>query len=149
MSRMFSIIGDGNVRRNMTGLNVASRECMKSAQVIDYVAPGSLDDAFKEIRPESTVCIFAALTDLLLTGGDSGTIFAAIDPILDSFRSKAFSLCTSRPNLEVNHYYNSWVTYIVIILCHFTFDSLTIILLVRFRNFRNILILSHQKIVKG
>ena len=43
MSRLISIIGDGNVRRNMTGLNVASREAMKSAQVIDYAAPTSFD----------------------------------------------------------------------------------------------------------
>ena len=75
---LFSIIGDGNVRRNMTGLNIASRESMKAAQVIDYAAPGSFDDAFKEIRPESTVCIIAALTDLLLSGGGGGTVFASI-----------------------------------------------------------------------
>ena len=101
MARLVSIIGDGNVRRNMTGLNVASRETMKNAQVIDYVAPGSFDAAFKEIRPDSTVCIIAALTDLLLSGGDSGTIFATIDPILNSFRTKVFDLCATRPNLEV------------------------------------------------
>ena len=101
MAPLFSIIGDGNVRRNMTGLNIASRESMKAAQVIDYAAPSSFDDAFKEIRPESTVCIIAALTDLLLSGGGGGTIFATIDPILDSFRTKTFNLCASRPTLEV------------------------------------------------
>ena len=31
VSRLFTIIGDSNVRRNMTGLNVASREAMKKA----------------------------------------------------------------------------------------------------------------------
>ena len=46
MARLISIIGDGNVRRNMTGLNVASRESMKKAQIIDYAAPSSFDDAF-------------------------------------------------------------------------------------------------------
>ena len=106
MAPLFSIIGDGNVRRNMTGLNIASRKTMTTAQVIDYVAPGSLDNAFKEIRPDSTVCIIAALTDLLLSGGDSGTVFATIDPILDSFRAKTFNLCTSRPNLEVRTFIN-------------------------------------------
>ena len=102
MARLISIIGDGNVRRNMTGLNVASRESMKKAQVIDYLAPNSLDDAFKEIRAESTVCIIAATTDLLLSGGDSGTIFATIDPILTALRNKLYSLCTNRPELEVS-----------------------------------------------
>ena len=35
MSRLISIIGDANVRRNMAGLNVSSRDAMKNAQVID------------------------------------------------------------------------------------------------------------------
>ena len=100
MSRLISVIGDGNVRRNMTGLNVASRENMKNAQVIDYIPPASFDSAFNEVRAESTVCIIAALTDLLLSGGDSGTIFASIDPILTAFRSKVFSFCAARPNLQ-------------------------------------------------
>ena len=102
MARLISIIGDGNVRRNMTGLNVASRESMKKAQIIDYTAPSSFDDAFKEIRAESTVCIIAAVTDLLLSGGDSGTIFSTVDPILNAFRNKVYSLCTTRPDLEVS-----------------------------------------------
>ena len=104
MSRLISIIGDGNIRRNMTGLNIASRESMKKAQVIDHVAPNSFDGAFKEIRAESTVCIIAATTDLLLSGGDGGTIFATIDPILDAFRTKVYSLCTARPDLEVSYH---------------------------------------------
>ena len=104
MSRLISIIGDGNVKRNMTGLNIASRENMKKAQVIDYVAPNSFDDAFREIREESTVCIIAATTDLLLSGGDTGTIYSTIDPILAAFRNKVFNLCTTRPTLEVCYF---------------------------------------------
>ena len=100
--RLFSVLGDSNVIQNMTTLNMASRESMKKAQVIDHVVPGSFDQAFKEIRPESTVCIIAALTDLLLSGGDGGTIYATIDPILASFRDKVYNLCTTRPDLEVN-----------------------------------------------
>ena len=105
MARLISIVGDGNVKRNMTGLNTASRESMKNAQVINYVAPASFDDAFREIRPESTVCIIAALTDLLLSGGDGGTIFSSIDPILTSFRTRVFALCNSRPDLQARHVY--------------------------------------------
>ena len=55
MSRLISIVGDANVYRNMTGMNVASRESMKNAQVINCVPPASFDAAFQEIRPESEV----------------------------------------------------------------------------------------------
>ena len=104
MSRLISIIGDGNVKRNMTGLNIASRESIKTAQVIGYVAPTSFDTVFREIRPESSICIIAALTDLLLAGGDGGTIFSSINPILTSFRTKVFALCTSRPDLQARYF---------------------------------------------
>ena len=100
MSRLFSIVGDANVSRNMTGLNMASREAMKTAQVINYSAPASFDAAFQEVRPEAQVCIIAALTDLLLSGGDAGTVFASIDPVLNSFRAKVIQLCSTRPALQ-------------------------------------------------
>ena len=101
ISRLFTIIGDGNVRRNMTGLNVASRETMKNAQIIDYLGVGSINVALQEVRPESQVCIVAAITDLLVSGGDCGTIFASIDPPLTSFRDRIVAFCTARPLLQV------------------------------------------------
>ena len=44
-SRIFSVIGDANVKRNMTSLNIASREVMKNAQVIDYLGVSPIDQA--------------------------------------------------------------------------------------------------------
>ena len=103
ISRLFTIIGDGNVRRNMTGLNVASRETMKNAQIIDYLGVGSINVALQEVRPESQVCIVAAITDLLVSGGDCGTIFASIDPPLTSLRDRIVAFCITRPTLQVCH----------------------------------------------
>ena len=74
VSRLFTIIGDANVRRNMTALNIASREAMKSAQIVDFNGEGSFDSALASVRSESSVCIVAAITDLLLSNGDCGTI---------------------------------------------------------------------------
>ena len=100
VSRLFSFIGDANVRRNMTGLNVASRESMKNAQIIDYTS-GSIDAAFQEVRPESNVCIVSAITDLILSGGDCGTIFASIDPALTDLHTRLSSFCVARPSMQV------------------------------------------------
>ena len=86
----------------MTGLNMASRDTMKNAQIIDYIAPASFDASFNQVRAEAEVCIIAALTDLILAGGDSGTISASIDPILLSFRTKLFDFCASRPALQAS-----------------------------------------------
>ena len=100
-AKLFSIIGDSNVRRNMTGLNVASREVMKSAEVIDYVLGTPFDQALAGVRAESSVLIVAALTDLIMTNGDCGTVSASIDPILSSIFTSISAFCNSRPTTQV------------------------------------------------
>ena len=100
--RFFSIIGDANVRRNMTGLNIASREVMKGSQVIDCDTMASLDAALGEVRSESTVLILASITEFLITGGFCGTIYSSIDPTLQSFSTKINSFCDHHPALQVN-----------------------------------------------
>ena len=100
-ARLISIIGDANVRRNMTGLNVASREAMKNAQVIDFLGLCPIDQALQEIRAESTIVIIAALTEPLVANGDCGTIFASIDPILTSLHHSISTFCSAHPTLQV------------------------------------------------
>ena len=104
-ARLFSIVGDANVRRNMTGLNIASRETMKTAQVIDYLGVVPIEQALAEVRAESSVCIVAAVTELLLSSGDCGTIFASIDPMLTSFFTSMTIFCRARPNVQVRFYF--------------------------------------------
>ena len=105
MSWLFSIVGDSNVRRNMTGLTMASREVMKTSQIIDCGSLSSLDAALGEVRKESNVCIVATITDFLLTSGDCGTISSAVDPVLDSFRGKLTAFCNARQDLQVRAFY--------------------------------------------
>ena len=59
--RLFTIIGDANVWRNLTGLNIASRESMKSAQVLDCVSFSKLDVALNDVRAESNILFLAAV----------------------------------------------------------------------------------------
>ena len=101
MSRLFSIVGDSNVRRNMTGLNTASRESMKSAQIIDCEALATFEAALNEVRAESNTCIIASMTVFVLSGGDCGTISSAVDPILDSVSRRLKQFCQARQDLQV------------------------------------------------
>ena len=103
-AKLFSIIGDSNVRRNMIGLYVASREVMKSAEVIDYVLGTPFDQALAGVRAESSVLIVASLTDLIMTNGDCGTVSASIDPILDSIFTSIAAFCNSRPTTQVRSF---------------------------------------------
>ena len=102
-SRIFSVIGDANVKRNMTSLNIASREVMKNAQVIDYLGVSPIDQALSDVRQESNICIVAALTEPLLANGDCGTINASVDPALTSIFTTLSRFCLSRQDLQVQN----------------------------------------------
>ena len=98
---MFSVIGDANITRNMTGLNVASREVMGNAQVLEGLTMATIDQALNDVRPESEALIIACITEFLLCGGDCGTIYSSIDPVLAAFSTKIKGFCAFRPQLKV------------------------------------------------
>ena len=101
MSRLISVVGDSNVRRNMTSLSMASRESMKSAEVIDCSLISSFTSALNSVRPESNLCIVACITEFLLLAGEHGTILATIDPVLADFSQKLSAFCSARQTLQV------------------------------------------------
>ena len=102
ISRLFTVIGDANFRRNMTGLNIASRESMKTAQLIDCVHLANLDKALQEVRAESSVLIIASMTEFIVSSGDCGTIFSSVDPVLADVATKLSGFCAFRPTLQVS-----------------------------------------------
>ena len=101
ISRVYTIIGDANVRRNMTNLNIASREIMKKAEVIDCIQLSSLDNALSQVRVETSILIVASITEFLLSGGDCGSIGSSIDHLLTAFASKVTGFCAVRPAVQV------------------------------------------------
>ena len=102
ISRLFTVIGDANFRRNMTGLNIASRESMKSAQLIDCVHLSTLDNALHQVRADSTVLVLASMTEFIVSSGDCGTIFSSVDPVLADVATKLSGFCAFRPTLQVS-----------------------------------------------
>ena len=101
MSRLIAVVGDSNVRRNMTSLNIASREAMKSAKVIDCASLSTLEASLLQVPQESNVCILAVITDFLLANGDCGTINSSINPVLDTFSKVVTHFCNARQDLQV------------------------------------------------
>ena len=99
--QLYSVLGDRNVTQNMTTLNMASRETMQKAQLITCPSLQNLQSALDQIRPESTVFIYAAITDHLLSAPDANTIYAMIDPIFCEVKERLFRLCLTRPDLQV------------------------------------------------
>ena len=99
--RIFSIIGDANIRRNMTQLNISSRDSMKTAQVIDCASLSTLDAALNDVRGEAVVLIVASVTEFIISNGFCGTVQSSIDPVFAAYVTKMCTFCAYRPQLQV------------------------------------------------
>ena len=101
VTNVYSIIGDLNIRRNMTAMNIASRQALATCQVIDCPQLNNLEGALASVRDTSTVCVFSAISELLASGPDRGTVQASVKHVLTSVASKLAILCRARPSLQV------------------------------------------------
>ena len=101
MAHIFTVIGDSNIRRNMTTMNMASRQAMAGCQVIDCPSFSELESSFASIRAESNVCVFQAVTHLLLSAPDLGTVQSTIDTLFNELSAKLIILCRARPDLTL------------------------------------------------
>ena len=101
ITSIYSVIGDSNIRRNMTSMNIASRQVMSDCQLIDCPPLSGLEEAFTSVRAESTVCVFQAMTQLLLHAADVGTFQSTIEALLHEVSTKIAVWCHARPALTV------------------------------------------------
>ena len=99
--RLFTIVGGVNVKRNMTSLNVESRSSMKNAQLLTVDQLSGIEAAFDQIKPESSVLIFAAFSEILTQAEFCGTILGTIDPVLNHVHDLLRALISSRSELKV------------------------------------------------
>ena len=100
-SQVYAIVGDSNVRRNMTAMNIASRESMTDAKVIDCKDSESLVQALRDVPSDVTVCLIQTITSFLVTVAFAGTVFGTVDPVLAEFTKIVRSFCTNRPSVQV------------------------------------------------
>jgi len=96
---VYTLIGDVNVKRNVTSLNMASRGVMKSAQFLDVGQLSSVSSVFSNVRQESNVCIFAGFTEFLSSVDYAGTVLGTIDPVLESLQLEIRSFCEARSSV--------------------------------------------------
>ena len=98
---LYSVVGDGNVRRNMTTMNSASRASMTSARIIDCTALNSLQQALAGVTNDTTVVIIQSLTSFLVDCNDTGSVYGTVDPVLTEFAGLVRDFCSSRSAVQV------------------------------------------------
>jgi hypothetical protein len=100
ITMVFTILGDTNIRRNVTSLNMESRELLKGSQVVDFKKFSEFESSVASIRAESTVCLIAGLTEALSSLSDAGSVLSTIDTPLSDFRDQLRGFASSRTGLH-------------------------------------------------
>ena len=97
----FSVIGDSNVRRNMTPFNIRDRPGMADAQVLSCSRLEVLPDALRSVRASSSILILACISNYLTSSEESSTTSDRVSAVISEFRQHVDSFCASRPTTLV------------------------------------------------
>ena len=86
MSRIFSLLGDSNIKRHMNHTNCRD-PAMSGCQVLPCGHLSILAESLKNVRSESNVVILACITNFITRSDESGSIANRADPIFHQVAS--------------------------------------------------------------
>ena len=99
-ARVFTIIGDSNVKRNISKTN--SRACpqMAGSQVLQCYRLQLLDEVLGQVRPESDVCILSCITNFLSSSEEDTMVSKRIEPVFEEFCAILSNVCATKPGVS-------------------------------------------------
>ena len=99
LSRVFSIVGDSNVKKNFSKTNARACPSMSGCQVLSCQKLELLEEALGKIRKESNVCIVSCVTNFLASSDEDSMISRRIEPVLDDFCTLLGAACVAQPQV--------------------------------------------------
>ena len=101
ITRLFSIIGDSNVRNNMTPFNIRDRPGLSDAQVLSSSRLEVLPDALRSVRTSSNILIISCISNFIIASEESSSVSGRIGPVLADVRQHIDTFCLSRQSTLV------------------------------------------------
>jgi hypothetical protein len=96
--RVFSIIGDSNVRRFNTHVNQRACSDLAKTQILNCGKIQLLADALKEVRPETDTCVISCVSNFLCdTSSEAPSVSVRVESVIDEFRKFIASDCLVNP----------------------------------------------------
>lgn len=98
-TRVFSLVGDSNVKRHMSPINRRDRPAMEDAQVIPCSKLSMFQQCLRSVRESSDVCIVSCVSNFLSdTDSSSSSMAQRLDPIYKEFFTKLVEACHANSN---------------------------------------------------
>ena len=82
--RCFSVLGDSNVQRNVNKTSIRANPLVKSSQMIPCSHLAVFSEALQKVRPESSICVVACLTNFLTNADGNATAGSRVEPVLQT-----------------------------------------------------------------
>ena len=96
--RVFTLLGDSNVRRHINKTSVRANPAMKAAQILSCGHLGIFKETLAQIRPQSEVCIVSCLTNFLCRAEGPDSVSQRINPVLSEVRELVEGSCCANPD---------------------------------------------------
>ena len=95
--RVFSLIGDSNIRGHINKTSCKANPSIRAAQVLTCGHLGIFRETLLKTRPESNVCIMSCITNFLSSSTGPDSISQRIDPVLQDIREVLAEVCEANP----------------------------------------------------
>ena len=98
-SRVFSLIGDSNIRQNVTKTSCRANPVMKTSQIIACGSLSIFEASLSAVREESSVVILSCLTNFLTAAKGSEIVSQRISPVLQDIKDILVAKCQAHPGV--------------------------------------------------
>ena len=82
MSRIFSVVGDSNIRNHVNRNSCRANPALKAAQTLSCGSLSIFVGVLEKVRSESTACIIACVTNFLTDVDGPPTVSLRVHPVL-------------------------------------------------------------------
>lgn len=97
--KIFTVIGDSNVKRHLNPTNSRDRPLMLNSQLLPCTKAQIFSECLGSVREESNVCLISCITNFLTSSvEESSTLGLRVDPVLQEFFSKIRESCAEFPD---------------------------------------------------
>ena len=101
-SRVFTLIGDSNLRRHLNSTNCRDRPMMSGAQHLTCGRLEVLSESLTAMKKESNVLIVACITNFLTSSSDvNSSVSLRVEPVFQDFLRKVLDHSTARPDIKI------------------------------------------------
>ena len=100
--RVFSLLGDSNVRRHITKTTCRASPAVKGAQVISCGALEIFAESLRSVRAESNTVILSCVTNFITSTADgpSMAVSQRVEPVLQDVHEELVAACLASPDRE-------------------------------------------------